>query len=105
MSKLTQEQSKELEKHGQTSIDTLTEVSEDSLDEELWAPMIAYATHELKICLNSMETRSDHNDDRIAQHSVGSVAKRLREVSDSLYRVLAINKEYNELLSLFQKQS
>ena len=74
-------------------------------DPELWKPMLMYATRELKVCLDSLETRSDHNDDRIALHSVEFVAKKSREVSDSLYRVLALCEEHQKLLSLFQKQS
>ena len=90
---------------GQKSIDDYNENSEQTVDEELWTPMIAFAIHEFKICLDSLETRADHNDGRIALNSIKSVAERSREVSDSLYRVLAVHEEYQQLLSHFQKHS
>ena len=90
---------------GQKSIDDYSKGSEQTIDEELWTPMIASAIREFRICLESLETRADHNDSRIALNSIRSVAKRSREVSDSLYRVLAVHEEYQQLLSLFQKHS
>ena len=91
------------EDHGQKTIDDFNENSEQTVNDELWTPMIAYAIREFRVCLDSLETRADHNDNRIAVNSIKSIAKRSREVSDSLYRVLAVHEDYQQLLSLFQK--
>ena len=80
-------------------------MNETDKDTELWQPMVDYAIRHLTDCLNSLETRSLHNDDRIAFHSIESVAKKSKQVSDALYRVLHVHGEYQQLLELFQDQS
>ena len=39
-------------------------------DEQIWQPMIDYATRELQTCLNILETRATHSEDRIALYSI-----------------------------------
>ena len=100
MKKLTRTESERLEQHGQQSTDKTI-----SADPELWRPMIAYAIRELNLCLKLLETRSDHNVDKIALNSIKSVAQKSLQVSDSLCRVLDLHNEYEQLIQIFRDQS
>ena len=74
-------------------------------DEQIWQPMIDYAIRELQACLKSLETRANHSADMIAFHSIESVALKSKQVSETLYRVLRVHDEFQQLLELFQDQS
>ena len=75
--------------------------NETAKDPELWQPMIDYATRELNACLEILQNKGDHNDDRIAFSAAKSVAERLTQVSDSINSVLSVHEEYQKLLSFF----
>lgn len=78
--------------------------NETAKDPELWQPMINYAARELNVCLDILQNRGDHNDDRIAFSAAKFVAERLAQVSDSINSVLSVHEEYQRLLSLFDNR-